>query len=76
MFPKQTVYCPVCNDTLGYLTKGEVCSYVCTECQWIFTWNRQGKMTAPIKVDRKKKDTCDCGSCQYRDEHKYLKRPQ
>lgn len=76
MFAKTLVLCPVCDTTLGYAVRNEVCSFVCRECQWIFTWDRKGKLGKPIKLNFKKPDTCDCGSCRWRDENKYLKKPQ
>lgn len=68
MFSKAVAVCPVCDTTLGYRIKGEVCSFVCRECQYIFTWDRKGNLTAPLKVDGKRKDICTCASCKYRDE--------
>lgn len=75
MFTRTTVMCPVCDTTLGYLVKNEVCSFVCRECQWIFSWDRAGKLQKPVKVNGPKKVGCDCGSCQYREEQKQFKRP-
>ena len=72
MLPK-AANCPVCDAQLGYATKGEVCMFVCKECQWIFTWNAKGKLLPPVRANMKMPETCDCGSCQYRDERKYLK---
>lgn len=68
MFPKPSVECPVCKEKLGYLTRGEVCSFVCKECQWVFVWGRDGKMKKPIKLDDKKPQICGCEGCKYRDE--------
>lgn len=73
MFPKPTVVCPVCDEKLGYLVKGEVCSFVCRECQWIFTWDGKGKLGKPIQVNGKKPQVCGCGGCQARDEKKFFK---
>lgn len=73
MFPKPSTVCPVCGITLGYLTKNELCSFICAECKWIFTWGRDGKLKPPVKYEEKKSQTCDCGGCQYRDEQKVLR---
>lgn len=70
MFQKPTLFCPVCDGCLGYLTKGEVCSFLCKECRWIFTWGRDGKLKPPIKFDEKPSKVCDCGGCQDREERK------
>lgn len=67
MLYRKSVQCPVCQEYLGYLVKDEVCSFVCKECQWIFTWNRRGEMTPPIKVETRKSKKCTCGGCQMRD---------
>lgn len=77
MFPKPILSCPVCETTLGYFTKGAVSSFACTECQWIFTWDKKGKLQPPTKIIPLKKPAgCDCGSCEYRDEQKRLKNIQ
>lgn len=70
---KPSLKCPVCKDELGYLTRNEVCSFICRECQWIFTWGRDGHLRKPVKLSNKKPQTCDCGSCQYREEQQRLK---
>lgn len=71
MFPKPILSCPVCEATLGYFTKGAVSSFACTECQWIFTWDKKGKLQAPTKIiPLKKVKGCDCGSCEFREEQK------
>lgn len=71
------MFCPVGNHAeLGELVKGRVCSFVCKECMFVFTWDAKGKLCPPMKVDtKKKKDICDCGGCQARDEKKYYQRP-
>lgn len=68
MYNKQTVFCPVCTVSLGYLTKDEVCSFVCNECKWIFTWDRKGKLGPPLQVNKKKRNFCGCAGCQAREE--------
>lgn len=72
MLPKKVLYCPVGEHvTLGYHTKGFVSSYACTECQWIFTWDKNGKLLPPTKIiPLKKRELCDCGACQFREERK------
>lgn len=70
----KTLFCPVGNHIeLGYLVKGEVCSFVCRECGWIFTWDKKGKLLPPVKLDLRKRETCACLGCQARDEGKYYK---
>ncbi len=72
MYTKPTLFCPVCDATLGYLTRNEVCSFVCHECKWIFTWGRDGKLKSPIKLIEDKKSGCGCESCKFREEQKIL----
>lgn len=70
----KVAHCPVGKHTeLGFLVRGEVCSFVCRECMFIFTWDEKSKLRPPVKLDLRKKETCDCGGCQTRDENKYFK---
>ncbi len=73
MFSKTIAFCPVCDSTLGYLTKGQVCSFVCQDCQFIYSWDTKGKLGAPIKMNPKKAPVCGCASCEGRNEQKYYK---
>lgn len=66
------VFCPVGNHVeFGYLVKGEVCTFICRECEWIFSWDVKGKLMKPVKLDLRKRETCDCGACQFRNERQY-----
>lgn len=68
VFKYISVYCPVGEHTkLGEIVKGQVCSFACTECRWVFTWDAEGKLLAPQPLDRPTKKICHCGGCQYRD---------
>jgi len=71
MFAKKTAVCPVCGTDLGYLTKGEVCSFVCKECQWIYSWNGAGVLGKPVKLEYKKSNPCDCADCRARNDKKF-----
>ncbi len=54
---KKVAYCPVCpsgENFLGYIVKNEVSSYLCDDCQFIFTWDTKGKLLAPQKYKSKK----------------------
>lgn len=70
---RKPVFCPVGDHVqLGYLVKGEVCSYVCRECSFMFTWNRDGKLMPPLKVDldsktKKARRYCGPDGCVCRD---------
>lgn len=75
MFSRPTASCPVCKENLGYLIPRQICSFLCSECQFIFTWNGKGKLLPPVKVNRNGPKKCGCGSCELRDENdrrKYL----
>lgn len=71
MLPKKTAYCPVCPKSegqLGYYTPGMACSFVCRDCQFVYSWDSKGKIQPPIKyVHPKKSKKCGCPSCQARD---------
>lgn len=63
---KKLANCPVCpkgENWLGYIVKGEVCSYLCNDCQFIYTWDAKGKLKAPIKYKPAKDTRCGCGGC-------------
>lgn len=64
---RKSVECPVCKDYLGYLVNGEVCSFVCKDCQFIYSWDRKGYLLPPVKLESKKPKKCTCGGCQVRD---------
>jgi len=70
MFPHRTVYCPVGNERLGLLVYGEVCSYACQDCGWIYSWDNKGKLLKPVKLEKNKDNKCDCGICQTRELYK------
>lgn len=71
MYPyKQRLTCPVCKTVLGFLTKNENCSFLCDECQFIYTWDHSGKLRPPMKYEPTNKEGCDCASCSWRDSHK------
>lgn len=61
-FGKTTLKCPVGGENLGYLTKGEVCSYTCNDCGFIYTWDTKGKLKPPVKLKPPPK-VCKCGNC-------------
>jgi transposase-like protein len=66
-YGRKTLNCPVCKDYLGYLVAAEVCSFVCRECRFIFSWDRNGVLMPPVRLDEKKPKICTCGGCQMRD---------
>lgn len=65
-FYNKAAYCPVGEERLGLIVKGEVNSYLCEDCGFIYTWNIDGVLLAPVKVLPPKDNKCDCGSCQMR----------
>jgi len=71
MFPKKIQYCPVCPKSegqLGYYTPGMARSFVCKDCQFVYSWDREGKMLPPVKyVPPKRGKKCGCPSCRVRD---------
>lgn len=72
---RKTVRCPVCNEAFGVLVPDEVCSYVCHECRFVFTWNEKGKPLPPEKWNEKKASKgCGCVACQDRDANKKKKK--
>lgn len=63
---KKVANCPVCppaSNWLGYIVKGEVCSYLCDDCQFIYTWDTKGKLMKPVKYKAAKDTRCGCGGC-------------
>ncbi len=64
MFMKKEAICPVGKEPLGWITKGEVNSFVCKDCGFIYTWDRVGKLRAPVKLKRTPQG-CHCGTCNY-----------
>jgi hypothetical protein len=69
MFSKNTAVCPVCQDPLGSIVKKEVCSYVCHDCNFVYTWNEKGKLLPPEKfVEKKLSKKCTCCNCRDRDK--------
>lgn len=73
MLPKKMAYCPVCpkaEGQLGPYTPGMAHSFVCTDCQFIYSWDSRGKAQPPIKYTHPKKTKkCTCSGCQARDSH-------
>lgn len=67
MFNGKMLKCPVCATIFGRLTPDEVCSFVCRECEWIYSWDRKGKLMPPVKLDNKKSKSCECQGCKARD---------
>ena len=68
IFRYYSVYCPVGNHVkLGEIRKGEVNSFACMECRYLFTWDAEGNLLTPIPIDKKKKKGCNCENCKYRD---------
>lgn len=63
MFTSRAAYCPVGNERLGLIVKGEVCSFVCKDCEFIYTWDKQGKLLVPVKLKPHKDTRCGCNSC-------------
>jgi transposase-like protein len=64
--------CPVCptgDNWLGYIVKGEVCSYLCNDCQFIYSWDTKGKLMKPVKYKPTKswKGYCGPAGCVCRD---------
>lgn len=62
-FIKKKAFCPVCNAFLGFLERSYPNAFVCKECDFIFRWNKQGKILKPIKVEKHRKEGCACGRC-------------
>lgn len=49
---KKVALCPVCpspDNWLGYIVKGELCTYLCNDCQFLYTWDAKGKLLSPSK---------------------------
>lgn len=70
MYHRKSALCPVCpegDNYLGFLVKDDVCSFVCKDCQFIYTWDRKGILLPPVKLDSKKPKKCSCGGCQMRE---------
>lgn len=67
MFRYIPVICPVCKARLDRRLKAELCIVTCIECnvKWMFKPNQE----LPVPITDKKEDVCDCGGCQYRDNH-------
>jgi hypothetical protein len=63
MFLDKPIFCPVGQERLGILRKGEVCSYVCKDCEFIYTWDATGKLLAPVKLKNRKSTHCECKNC-------------
>ncbi len=61
LIPVFTVRCPVGNDPLGYRAEGKPFSALCTDCQFIYSWDRRGHLLTPEKYNPKKCVTCGCG---------------
>ena len=71
MFARKTARCPVCTETFGSIVPGEVCSFVCHECKFIFTWDSKGVLLSPVKWEEKKPHKgCGCYTCQDREKKK------
>jgi len=68
MFARKTIRCPVCAETFGVLVPGEVCSFVCHECKFIFSWDAKGKSLPPVKWNERKAQGCGCFTCQDREK--------
>lgn len=66
MYYRKSVECPVCKEYLGFLAKDELCSFICQECKFIFSWDKRGELLKPVKLDNKKPKKCSCGGCQMR----------
>jgi len=69
---KKVANCPVCpegQNWLGYIVKGEVCSFLCDDCQFIYSWDTKGKLMKPVKYKSKKvwKGYCGPSGCICRD---------
>jgi hypothetical protein len=63
------VRCPVGNNILGYRNKKENCTFLCNDCEFLYTWNKNGELLFPQKhIKGKIQARCDCASCQYRDK--------
>lgn len=65
---KKVAHCPVCpngENFLGYIVRGEVCTYLCDDCQFLYTWDSKGKLLAPVKYKQNKRATkyCDSNGC-------------
>lgn len=67
MFSKNTAVCPVCKDPLGSIVKKEKCSFVCHDCNFVYTWDEKGKLLPPEKfIEKKEPKGCGCATCQDR----------
>ncbi len=76
MFNRHAVYCPVGeHKKLGDIVKGQVSSFACIECGWLFTWDAEGNLLAPLPIKKKENKGCNCESCKYRDSNRESKEP-
>lgn len=60
-YGKKEAECPVCKDSLGWLSKGVPNTFLCKECEWFFTWDAKGLMRPPKKYDPKSESRAKCG---------------
>lgn len=65
--PKQPMKCPVCATVLGCRDKHMAVSFECFECNWIFSWDREGTIKPPKRPVKPPK-RCNCLSCRGKDE--------
>ena len=74
MFKYTAVYCPVGeHKKLGEIVKGQISSLACIECGFLFTWDTEGHLLAPLQITKAVKKGCNCESCKYRDSQKESK---
>jgi hypothetical protein len=58
------VRCPVGNNILGTRNKKELCTFLCNDCQFLFTWNSKGVLLPPTKYKKEKPvERCGCATC-------------
>ena len=60
---KETLYCPVCKQSLGTRVKGRTADAKCDECNHIFTYKKSPKIPT---FARKPDKGCHCAQCRNR----------
>jgi NAD-dependent SIR2 family protein deacetylase len=60
---RKVLRCPVGKEALGYRFDGEMAEFECTDCDFIYSWDKNGRLLPPEKKKKPPK-LCNCGNCQ------------
>lgn len=62
---RKPIYCPVCQQEMGYWSKKFKQTFICSECKWLYEAEPStGKIKALHKVDEKHTpQKCGCRIC-------------